>query len=79
VVAGLSSHEQIAISHTSCSSRARQDPQHATIARVPSDDLPHSRLLIHQRWLVALLVWVAAAFGIHSLNQLPIDAVRTSP
>ena len=30
---------------------------------------------VHQRWLVVLLSLVAAAFGIHSLNQLPIDAV----
>jgi hypothetical protein len=30
---------------------------------------------VHQRWLVVLLSLVAAAFGIHSLNQLQIDAV----
>ena len=29
---------------------------------------------VHQRWLVVLLSMVAA-FGIHSLNRLPIDAV----
>jgi heavy metal efflux system protein len=30
---------------------------------------------VHQRWLVVLLSLAAAAFGIHSLKQLPIDAV----
>jgi cobalt-zinc-cadmium resistance protein CzcA len=30
---------------------------------------------VHQRWLVVLLSFLAAAFGIHSLNHLPIDAV----
>ncbi|WP_072385475.1 CusA/CzcA family heavy metal efflux RND transporter [Hyphomicrobium sp. CS1BSMeth3] len=30
---------------------------------------------VHQRWLVVLLTFAAAAFGIYSLNRLPIDAV----
>jgi heavy metal efflux system protein len=30
---------------------------------------------VHQRWLVVLLSLVAAAFGVYSLNRLPIDAV----
>ncbi|WOJ91194.1 CusA/CzcA family heavy metal efflux RND transporter [Methylocapsa polymorpha] len=30
---------------------------------------------VHQRWLVALLTFAAAAFGVWSLTKLPIDAV----
>lgn len=30
---------------------------------------------VHQRWLVVLLTFAAAAYGIYSLNKLPIDAV----
>jgi len=30
---------------------------------------------VHQRWLVVMLTLAAAAFGIYSLNKLPIDAV----
>jgi cobalt-zinc-cadmium resistance protein CzcA len=30
---------------------------------------------VHQRWLVVMLSLVIAAFGIYSLNRLPIDAV----
>lgn len=30
---------------------------------------------VHQRWLVVMLTLAAAAYGIYSLNKLPIDAV----
>jgi cobalt-zinc-cadmium resistance protein CzcA len=30
---------------------------------------------VHHRWLVVLLSLAAAAFGVYSLNRLPIDAV----
>src|SRR6267143_4250637 len=30
---------------------------------------------VHQRWLVVLLSLVVAAFGVYSLNRVPIDAV----
>ncbi|MBY0558502.1 CusA/CzcA family heavy metal efflux RND transporter [Hyphomicrobium sp.] len=30
---------------------------------------------VHQRWLVVMLTFAAAAYGIYSLNRLPIDAV----
>ncbi|EAQ33602.1 metal ion efflux RND protein family protein [Nitrobacter sp. Nb-311A] len=33
------------------------------------------RFSVHQRWLVVLLTFAAAAFGLWSLSKLPIDAV----
>ena len=32
-------------------------------------------LAVQHRWLVVLLSLAAAAFGVYSLNRLPIDAV----